>query len=234
MRSLQPTKKKPRSMTMRLVKQVRCAIFGGRTALLLALGIACSAALAQAPSDCPVKRGDDWLTVKTLMGIKEEPTRMPRPAGLSVASNAPSAFEYRLSDRGIWIFFDGDKRVRTLRFEAPFAGTIHKLRIGMTDAQMRAARGEPKSTFDGSISVKALDQREKDKRMLIEGLPDPAPRDAVRAVFNAIDSINKLPPPFLRGHSFPVGSGPLGYVRADLANDTRTIEVLITDSCVGD
>lgn len=85
---------------------------------------------------CPVKLGDLWRDAQAALD-----TTTP----LEPYFNDPavqSGWHVNLSERGIWLFLDDALRIRTLRFDAPFAGAIDGVRIGDTSRHVRQIKGK--------------------------------------------------------------------------------------------
>ncbi|WP_374326671.1 hypothetical protein [Azonexus sp.] len=85
---------------------------------------------------CPVKLGDSWPDAQAALDTT---------AALEPYFNDPavqSGWHINLFERGIWLFLDDALRIRTLRFDAPFAGAIDGVRIGDTSRQVRQIKGK--------------------------------------------------------------------------------------------
>lgn len=127
-------------------------------ALLLLVGalIVCRCALAQLAqtstaaarplpqtSGVPVAFGDTLLEVQAALKPSARP--MPYPYTYNAKGEPQYRGDTSLRDRasGLWLFFGVDTRLRTIRLEAPFAGTVAGLRIGDDSARLRTALGDP-------------------------------------------------------------------------------------------
>jgi len=81
-----------------------------------------------------INRGDDVAKVRELLSIPGDPPRYDGAGG---------GFKYHFPEFGIWIFFDENRCVRTLRFESPFPGKIGGIGIGDPKKTVRQVRGKP-------------------------------------------------------------------------------------------
>ena len=54
----------------------------------------------------------------------------------------------QLKSRGVWFFFNKDRKIDTVRLDAPFPGAVNGVRIGDTTAKMREVLGEPAKTLN--------------------------------------------------------------------------------------
>jgi hypothetical protein len=70
--------------------------------------------------------GDSSDTVKTKLAITHDPVPAPFNADPYLRPH------YDFSAQGVYIFFDREKRVRTLAFKMPFVGDVFGVTIGMT------------------------------------------------------------------------------------------------------
>ena len=85
---------------------------------------------------CPVKLGELWQDAREALATA-------RP--LEPYFNDPAVqlgWQLKLEERGIWMFLDDEFRVRTLRFDAPFAGAIDGVHIGDTARRVRQIKGK--------------------------------------------------------------------------------------------
>ena len=81
-----------------------------------------------------INRGDGVTRVRELLGINEDPLPYEGAGG---------GFKYNLPEFGIWIFFDENLCVRTLRFDSPFPGNIGGIITGDSKKTVCQARGKP-------------------------------------------------------------------------------------------
>ncbi|HXC63642.1 MAG TPA: hypothetical protein VNZ67_04750 [bacterium] len=95
-----------------------------------------------------------------------------------------------LQGRGLWFFFDGDGRLAEIRFDRPFAGSVAGIRLGDTQAQVRANLGRPLDLpgSRGLIPQSFYDVRPGLRAHYLFGL-----RDGVAAMF--LMPSHGLPPP---------------------------------------
>jgi hypothetical protein len=189
--------------------------------MLAAALLACGAVHAQ---DCPIKQGDPIDAVKRHFSINVEPAKQPRvtPGG--------TAYQYQLSGLGIWIFFDANQRVTTMRFEPPFFGSIGGVRVGDTKEAVRRARGEPQRIMDqGMPDMADLAARRQRKQELIDRLPDPAPRREVQQAFQEISRIDAQPPKWLTAWVYSPGTP--NFVRYDFGGPDDTVQIIFSARC---
>jgi hypothetical protein len=81
-----------------------------------------------------INRGDGVAKVRELLSIPGDPPPYDGAGG---------GFKYQFPESGIWIFFDENLCVRTLRFDSPFPGKIGGIRIGDLKKTVRQVRGKP-------------------------------------------------------------------------------------------
>jgi hypothetical protein len=86
---------------------------------------------------CPVSLGDSWTKARDAFGISGDPKPYFNHPDI------PAGFHLRLSERGIWLFFDDTKCIRSLRFDVPFSGSVDGVRIGDSPRQVRTVKGAP-------------------------------------------------------------------------------------------
>jgi hypothetical protein len=83
--------------------------------------------------------GDTYELVKTI--YKTTQAAVPYKKGTAL----------RLSDVGLWFFFDEASQIRTIRFDAPFAGTVAGVKIGDTREKVIQLLGKPQDDNDKTI-----------------------------------------------------------------------------------
>jgi hypothetical protein len=91
--------------------------------------------------NCPLLKGYSVDKVKELYGIASDPLKLEKitPAG--------TAFQYYLAKYGTWVFFDNQLVVSGVRLDAPFHGTIHGVKIGANENDVRSLMGPPANKF---------------------------------------------------------------------------------------
>jgi hypothetical protein len=89
----------------------------------------------------PVTLGDTLAKVQATYNTTLE----AEPYKSSVNSNGTAL---RLKSKGVWLFFNSDGRIVTIRLDAPFAQGIGGIKIGSTVEQMKQVRGEPVKQFE--------------------------------------------------------------------------------------
>jgi len=91
----------------------------------------------------PITNGDTLEKVKAALGTSQETT--------SYTASHNRGLRLELLDRGLIIFFDNDRKVYTVRFQAPFAGSVGGVRIGDSRENVVGRLGQPlRSWGDGS------------------------------------------------------------------------------------
>jgi hypothetical protein len=95
---------------------------------------------------CPVRLRDPWESAKKKLGAKGEPKRYLRNKG----------FQFRLRERGIWLFLDDDLRIRTIRLEKPFAGKIDGIAIGDLRDTVGTPLADVMIEYDAKQRVRAI------------------------------------------------------------------------------
>jgi len=190
--------------------------------LLIVLGFSASAALAQQP--CLLKEGDSLEAAKRQFGIDANPTRQ--------ASVTPggTTYQYSLPDLGVWIFFDSRLRVSSLRFNKPYAGKVAGVAIGDDKDHVRRLLGEPQSVMSqGMVDVGDLQARRDEKKMLLDLLPDPAPRHQVMRAFEEMQRIDARPFKYMTGWIYNARSPD--FVRFDFGSPGDTVQIIFSRRC---
>jgi TIR domain len=95
----------------------------------------------------PVVIGDSLEKVKAALGTSVE----AKP--YSNSDRDENKLELALRDRGLIIFFDSNHKVYTIRFQAPFAGSVGGVRIGDTRTSVVSRLGLPLRSWDEDRSV---------------------------------------------------------------------------------
>jgi hypothetical protein len=106
------------------------------TAALLC--IVCGAAPLAAPAaiarESSIRIGDDVAAVQAALHTTIEP----------VAQTGPSPTRtLHLPGRGLWVFFNASNQSYTVRFDAPFNGTVSGIRVGTSRDDLVAKLGQP-------------------------------------------------------------------------------------------
>ena len=191
-------------------------------ALLTVLGLFAGAALAQQP--CLLKEGDSLEAVKRQFGIDANPTRQANvtPGG--------TAYQYSLPDMGVWIFFDSRLRVSSLRFNKPYAGKVAGVGIGDSKDSVRRLLGEPQSVMSqGMVDVADWEARREEKKMLLDLLPDPAPKHQVMRAFEEVQRIDTRPLKYMTGWIYNARSPD--FVRFDFGAPGDTVQIIFSRRC---
>lgn len=182
-------------------------------------------------SKCNLQSGDSLEKVKEFLRITDDPEPIK-----DSTSDYPgkAAYQYKLSQRGIWIFFDRVPRVSMLRFDKPFSGSVYGIRIGYSRDQLDALFGKPVEEFDSFPDTEALAFREQRKQELLDRLPDPVPKKTLFAVFDQIDKIDREPFPQLKALVYLVS--PHERLRVDISPRDRRIRMIFawTGACWAD
>jgi TPR repeat protein len=104
----------------------------------------------------PIATGDSLEMVRTAL----KTTQKGQP--YSNENNSPKdGWELGLPDKGLIIFFDANRKVYTIRFNAPFSGSIFGVRIGDSRASVVNRLGQPLRSwsddtrvyYDGKVSI---------------------------------------------------------------------------------
>jgi hypothetical protein len=95
----------------------------------------------------PVVIGDSLEKVKAALGTSVE------AKSYSNSDRDENKLELDLRDRGLIVFFDSDHKVYTIRFQAPFAGSVGGVRIGDTRTSVVSRLGLPLRSWDQDRSV---------------------------------------------------------------------------------
>lgn len=100
--------------------------------------------------NCPLSKGDSVDKVKEFYKISSDPQKLDKitPAG--------TVFQYYLPRYGTWVFFDNRLVVSGVRFDAPFYGAIHGVKIGANENDVRSLMGPPANTFQSPQIVPAI------------------------------------------------------------------------------
>lgn len=87
---------------------------------------------------CPINIGDSWAQVQAALNI----SALPDPYFDLDEPSEQKGWEFHLPSSGIYIFLDDSLHIRTLRFDAPFLGSIDGVRIGDSSQSVRQIKGE--------------------------------------------------------------------------------------------
>ncbi len=124
---------------------------------------------------CSFAKGDPVAMVKAFYGIHVDPKKYPTVKLGPVAYEGPTAHQYHFSQWGVWVFFDKDLQVNTIRFDPPhLPGRSAESPLGDTVDRIRRVRGEPTHQFQGMPDLGALEKRKMEKANLPASLPHPA------------------------------------------------------------
>ncbi len=134
-------------------------------------------------SSCPIKLGDPSSKVARFYRIDSAPELAYE---LQTSDGKERVYQYHLSEYGVWVFFDSELQVQSLRFEAPFKGAIGGVLVGSMKADVMRLKGRPSSEINGLPDEEFISEKLARKRRLIELLPDPASKGSVRGAFEAI------------------------------------------------
>jgi hypothetical protein len=95
----------------------------------------------------PIAIGDSLKMVRTALKTTQE--------GKPYRSNVTDKDEWELDfpDKGLRIFFDENRKVDTIRFDAPFSGSIFGVRIGDSRASVVKLLGQPLRSWSDDTRV---------------------------------------------------------------------------------
>jgi hypothetical protein len=77
--------------------------------------------------------------VKNRLGLNISPESLDADDG--------SGYFYHLTDLGFWVFFKGDYKVYSIRFDFPYPYAIEGVRIGDTKEEVIITKGKPDRYF---------------------------------------------------------------------------------------
>lgn len=169
---------------------------------------------------CPINIGDSVAKVKEYFQTAEEPKQAER-------AGAPE-YTYHFPAYGIYIFFDAAKRVKTLRFESPFSGTIDGIAVGDSKEKVLNLKGEPSRRVEGMPDkTLSLEARQKLKADIIENLPDPVPKELFRRTLTQMADVDRLG--FRRMEAWLYKSSERGLLRYDFSQLSMKVEIIFSD-----
>ncbi len=187
--------------------------------ILLASGTGTATAqTARLLQGCPFSNGDPVSKVQGFYGITFEPTKDTTPS---------TEYRYHFPEYGVWVFFNANRLVTTLRFERPFSGKIAGIGIGDSKEEVRRMRGEPLRQFEGFWDSEALEDRKRLKQSVLDRLPDPAPKRLVINALEEIAKIDSLPRPSNTAWTY---GRDRSFVRYDIGA-RGNVQVILSNSC---
>jgi hypothetical protein len=187
--------------------------------LLLGQPLAAAEPDADLMNTCPFAKGDSITKVRAFYGTSAEPRKM-----------GTAAYQFHFQQYGVWVFFDSDFLVASLRFDPPFGGKIDGVAIGATKDEVRAAKGEPTRQFQGMPDTEAAEARKQHNLDIVNALPDPAPKKQVLDAFAEIARLDAQPAAFMSAWIY----GQQPFVRYDFATKNGTVRMIFTNSCAMD
>lgn len=175
---------------------------------------------------CPFAKGDSITKVKAFYALQIEPTRFNSSAGLASAT----AYQYHLPDRGVWIFFDSSLQVASLRFEAPFAGTIGGIAPGATLEELKRVKGEPvRPAFQGFLDAEDMARRKDLPKQRVAELPEMVPKAKVADLVDEVVKLYTASPKWTQAYTY--GSAQSGtFNRYDVGSNNK-VQVMLSSSC---
>lgn len=89
------------------------------------------------------KLGDDVQKVKNALktDLDPEPLENTSPSSFTKMNDGKSSLFLRT--KGIRVFFNKKEVVESIKFEAPFAGSISGIKLGDTEKKVREVKGKP-------------------------------------------------------------------------------------------
>ena len=137
---------------------------------------------------CGIAKGDSIEMTKRFYNVSENPLPFHMQSRLS--DNYPPGSYYRFVDIGVWVFFDPQGQVDTVRYDAPFSGSLDGVYIGEKRDVMIAKKGKPDREFEGMLSMDKEALEEK-----INGIVDSRygsiSKDELRTVLAQIDGVKE-------------------------------------------
>ena len=173
---------------------------------------------------CAFAKGDPVDSVKAFYGIHVDPKKLP------TITPGQTEYEYRFSQWGVWVFFNKDLRVTTIRFDAPFAGKIGGIVVGENVDQIRRLRGEPAHQFQGMPDAGALEERKREKADLLASLPHPASLEERLDMIDDMARIDNKWPLMMTAWTY----GDLktrDFVRYDISPEDSKVHSILAASC---
>jgi hypothetical protein len=192
---------------------------------------------AEGRTSCPFERNQPLEAVQRFYSLTDEPKPLEQP------SDSGSVSYYNLQQFGVWLFFSADRKLRRLRFEAPFDGKIGGVAIGDLAEDVLRRRGEPSGIVPGMIegwappgtpgtpgapggpSIVPTSPRQPDGLLKTQW---PAQQPAKPAPGQPVPQQQWLPI-FMRGLVY--GSEAVGAVRYDIAMRDRRVRVIFATDC---
>ena len=168
--------------------------------------------------NCPLKKGDQLSAIKDFYKISAEPKALEKP------SPGNSSYAYTFLEYGVVLYLDENKRVQALRFERPFAGHVDGVAVGDEKSQLP---NEPFKKVAGFADAEVIEARAKHKREIIDGLPNPAPREQVLKAFAAIEELNAQPFSASSGWIYKSYDGAM--VRYDIGSISNRVQTILTE-----
>lgn len=95
----------------------------------------------------PVKLGDPVETVKSALQTSLDPDE-------SSSATYTNSKALRLKTKGIWVFFDRENRVRSIRLDAPFSGNVGGIKIGESLALLEKTLGKPAKVMKTEFAIR--------------------------------------------------------------------------------
>ena len=175
---------------------------------------------------CGVGKGDSIAMTKQFYGVSDDPLPFHKPSRLP-GNNLPGSY-YRFTDIGVRVFFDPQGVVDTVRYDAPFSGSLDGISIGVKRDAMIASKGQPDREFEGMLS---MDKNELDEKIqgIVNSTPEPISKDDLRSVLAQIDALKKKYAT-VRNRAY-VYRGDNRFVRYDVNPVTDRVQTILTDYC---
>jgi len=128
------------------ISLIYTALTAVSTLPLTALGDEAPSQPAPPPAERPAT-GNETTSIQVVVGDSIASVQQALHTSITptITADAKKQFagQIRLTERGIWVFFDQTSKAYQFRFDAPFAGDIRGAKIGTSIEQLNAVLGAP-------------------------------------------------------------------------------------------
>jgi hypothetical protein len=205
--------------------------FGAAIVAIIALGR--GPCFAQTESEfltaCSFAKGDPVAMVKAFYGIHVDPGKFPAVKLGLVPYEGPTAYQYHFGQWGVWVFFDKDLHVNTIRFDPPFAGKIGGIALGDTVDRIRRVRGEPAHQLQGMPDLGALEKRKVEKANLLASLPHPASFEQRMEMVEDMARVDSRPLVMMTAWTY--GALARDFFRYDISPEDNKVHEILANAC---
>ena len=170
---------------------------------------------------CHIKKGDTLQLVRAFYRLNYDPSPEPHAPGKSFGST------YHFNEYGVWVFFDKDQKVQSLRFEKPFRGKIGGVAVGETRDQVVRDKGPCQNEFRGMPDADEFANRDERIRKLVAKLPDTVPKAVAAKTIETVVQIQKEQPKFNTACSYTDSNGR--FCRYDFGSTSGVVQIIFSD-----